>query len=317
MSPNVKVGISMIDAHAGGIGGLSVSLGFVKNLNKSNLNLERYSLNSCQIEDILVLVAGTSSCLMASSKTAKCINGIWGPYYEAMCPEYWLNEAGQSASGKLIDHLVKTHPAYKEYKENKPIFDHLNDILLDLAVRQGLTCESISLLTKSIHIYPDFHGNRSPIADSNMLGSICGLNFDVGLENLALVYLACVQALAYQTKQIITQMNLHGFNFKLITIIGGLAKNKMYCQLHSDICGIPVVVPDQSDSTVLLGAAIAGASNLTESVQFNDLLNQFSQHSDSKILLPNETLKSYHESKYKVFLKMIDDQLTYRKLMSS
>jgi len=73
LSQKVKIGVSMIDAHAGGVGGLSVTFGFLK-----NLSFEKYFSSQCQIEDILVLVAGTSSCLMASSKSPKVIDGIWG-----------------------------------------------------------------------------------------------------------------------------------------------------------------------------------------------------------------------------------------------
>lgn len=48
---------------------------------------------------------------MVSTKEAYCVPGIWGPYYNAMIPGMWLNEAGQSVTGKLIDHLIETHPA--------------------------------------------------------------------------------------------------------------------------------------------------------------------------------------------------------------
>jgi len=39
------------------------------------------------------------------------VNGVWGPYYSAMVPGFWLNEGGQSATGKLLDHVIDTHPA--------------------------------------------------------------------------------------------------------------------------------------------------------------------------------------------------------------
>lgn len=39
------------------------------------------------------------------------VNGVWGPYYGAMVPGMWLLEGGQSATGKLIDHVIGTHPA--------------------------------------------------------------------------------------------------------------------------------------------------------------------------------------------------------------
>ncbi len=310
LSSNLKVGVSMIDAHAGGVGGLSISMGFLHNLNLDG----EYFTAKCEIENILILVAGTSSCLMASSKTPNYINGIWGPYYEAMVPYYFLNEAGQSASGKLIDHLVRNHPSFKDYTETNSIFDKLNTILDEKASNLGLKANELSLLTKNIHIYPDFHGNRSPLADSQMVGSIVGLNFDIGLENLAVLYLECIQSLAYQTKQIINEMNM---NFKVMNIIGGLSKNKLYCQLHSDICQLPVIVTDNSEP-VLLGSAILGASNYFENIEFDQLLNKFSCYSakNTRIIHPNKSLDEFHKKKFKVFLKMLQDQRSYRDLMS-
>lgn len=48
---------------------------------------------------------------MAVSKEATFTPGIWGPYKNAMVPGMWLNEGGQSATGKLIDHIIESHPA--------------------------------------------------------------------------------------------------------------------------------------------------------------------------------------------------------------
>lgn len=54
----------------------------------------------------------------------------------------------------------------------------------------------VSLLTKDFHVWPDFHGNRSPLADPTMKGMIVGLTLNSNEDNLALLYLATMQALA-------------------------------------------------------------------------------------------------------------------------
>lgn len=74
------------------------------------------------------------------------------------------------------------------------IRSHLKNLLLKLAQAQGLS--DMSMLTKDFHVWPDFHGNRSPLADPTMKGMIIGLTIDRSEENLALLYLATLQALS-------------------------------------------------------------------------------------------------------------------------
>lgn len=63
-----------------------------------------------------------------------------------------------------------------------------------MAKAQGLS--DVGFLTKDLHVWPDFHGNRSPLADPNMRGMITGLSVNSSEENLALLYLATLQALS-------------------------------------------------------------------------------------------------------------------------
>ena len=59
----------------------------------------------------IAMIAGTSTCHMALSAEARPVPGVWGPYFGAVLPGLWLEEAGQSVSGALLDHIVALHSA--------------------------------------------------------------------------------------------------------------------------------------------------------------------------------------------------------------
>src|ERR1700674_3245956 len=96
------VGASLIDAHAGGVGTIG---GRVK------------SLESVDVCGRLAYIMGTSACIMATTVEPCFVPGVWGPYYSGMVPGFWLNEGGQSAAGAAIDHLIGSHPTYKQAVE--------------------------------------------------------------------------------------------------------------------------------------------------------------------------------------------------------
>lgn len=41
-------------------------------------------------------------CVQQLSQTPQFVPGVWGPCLSAMVPELWLNEGGQSATGRLV-----------------------------------------------------------------------------------------------------------------------------------------------------------------------------------------------------------------------
>lgn len=58
----------------------------------------------------VALIAGTSSCLVAMSERQMPPQPV-GPYWQAVLPGHWLVEGGQSATGALLDHIVRMHAA--------------------------------------------------------------------------------------------------------------------------------------------------------------------------------------------------------------
>lgn len=58
------------------------------------------------------------------------------------------------------------------------------------------------------------------------------------------------------TSLTLERQELHKISF--IYVSGGQAKNRALMQLLANVCGIPVVLPANSDASVVLGAAILG-----------------------------------------------------------
>jgi len=87
-----------------------------------------------------------------------------------------------------------------------------------------------------IEVYPDFSGNRSPLADANLRGSIHGLTLDADLDSLAFVYYATMEAIGHQTEHIIDSLNEAGHQIKSIFMSGGQCKNKLLIQTIAKYC---------------------------------------------------------------------------------
>ena len=297
-----KVGASAIDAHAGGIGGIGADLG--EGVPDDAALLSR-----------LALIGGTSSCHMAVSAGPCFVPGVWGPYYAAMVPGLWLNEGGQSATGSLVDHVITTHAAFAEADREArargcTIYERLNDRLAEMAASLAFP----ALLTAGLHVQPDFHGNRSPRADATLRGMVSGLSLSASLDDLALQYLATVQAVAYGTRHIIETMRQGGYTIDTILACGGGTKNPVFLREHADATGCRVVLPREPEA-VLLGAAVLGA---VAGGAYPGVREAMAVMSAAGSVIPpgSPDVQAFHRNKYAVFLRMHEDQLAYRDLMT-
>jgi len=282
------VGVSLIDAHAGGVGVLS----------------------SDAVSTGLAIISGTSACHMACTENATFVPGLWGPYEDAMVPEFWLNEGGQTAAGRAIDILVRNHPAYSSLSgssHNKKIAS-LNKLLLSGE-------SDYRLLGKDVHVYPDLHGNRSPLADPDMRGMITGVSLNHGsMKSLLQIYVATLQSLALSSKMIVDEMNRHRLKpITSIYICGGLTNNELYIQCHADVFQTDIHVRDSCAMT--LGSAMVGAC---ASGHFSSLLQCMeSMHENQPMRYsPNPDFADFYQRKFQVFLAMAQHEKQYRNLMS-
>ncbi|KAM9720320.1 FGGY carbohydrate kinase domain-containing protein [Menidia menidia] len=305
LNPGTAVGGSLIDAHAGGLGVIGADVrGF-------QLPCEHRPITSR-----MAMICGTSSCHMAISEQPLFVPGVWGPYPSAMVPGLWLNEGGQSATGRLIEHVVKGHAAFARLQEQaqqrvpftgENIYSYLNDHLALMA------SSAVDLLGSSLHVWPDFHGNRSPLADPTLKGMVIGLTLSQTLDDLALLYLATIQALAMGTLHILEAMKEAGHDIRTLFLCGGLSKNPLFVQIHANATGLPVVLPDQMEA-VLVGAAVLGACASRDYNNIQEAMEKMAKV--GRVVQPHRELDSFYERKYKVFLQMFSHQREYQALMS-
>ncbi len=283
----VAVAVGAIDAHAGGIG-----------------------IMGSRPEETIAVIAGTSTCHMAVRKTATFVSGVWGPYYEAMVPGYWLNEGGQSSTGSLIDHIIQSSSFYKQLeaealKKGCTVYQLLNEEVLRLEEQNGF-------ITKDFHVLGYHLGNRSPRANPTLRGMISGLSLQNGFSELAKTYLAALQSISYGTRHIIETMNNAGHSISTIHMCGGGSKNPLWVREHADATGCDVVLSKESDAVILGSAMLAG----TASGDYNHLTDAMSAMSSTGMVVkPRQFMKSFHEKKYQIFLRMHDDQINYQNMM--
>lgn len=293
----VKVGVGIIDAHAGGIG----LLGHCAKLGLKDRN---------QWNKALALIGGTSTCHMATSSEPRFIPGVWGPYWGAMIPDMWLNEGGQSATGSLIDYVIKNNSNYQDLEElaektHTDIYQVLN---------QEVSRYGGPEWTKDIHVLPYHHGNRSPRADVHARGMMVGLTLNQSISEVAKHYYATLQAIAYGTRHIIEVMNEKGYQISDIYMCGGHTKNQLFVQEHADITGCNIYLPEEREA-VLLGTAIlaAVAANKYRSVQ--EAMPQMSKVGE--VIRPNFNNKKYHDARYRIFKLMYEQFKEIRALSNS
>ncbi len=304
--PGIPVGVSIIDAHAGGIGLLGVGLD---------------SASPEALEQRLALIGGTSSCHMAVSREPLFIPGVWGPYYSAMLPGLWLSEGGQSATGALIDHTIQSHARHAELlglakERNVSVYALLNERLdalyAELVAREPGAFPG--LLTCELHVLPDHHGNRSPRADPTLRGMISGLKLSATIDSLALVYYATIQAIAHGTRHIVDVLNANGYAIDTLVACGGDSKNPVFLREHADATGCRLLLPEEPEA-VLLGAAVLGAVAARGHSSVLDAMRAMTR--PARVVEPEGgEVARYHEARHRVFQRLYSDQMAYRALMT-
>ena len=286
--PGTPVGCSLIDAHAGAIGtiGSRDAEGGIPD------PTER-----------LALIMGTSACIMATTRQACFVPGLWGPYFEALLPGFWLNEGGQSAWGAAIDYLMRHHASWGEVcraatAEGLDPLESLERRIL----KHWTSLSAVAYTARNLHVLPDFLGNRSPFADANVRGAVLGLDLDGDIASLERLYVAGLCGLGYATAEVVEALAAKGVAAHTMVVSGGASRSPLVRQVIADTTGLTIGVSGTPEP-VLLGSAMLGAVAAGRYSTIEEAMPALSSLAGSVTPAKGE-VATFHEAKRRVFDQM-------------
>ena len=106
-----------------------------------------------------------------------------------------------------------------------------------------------------VHVVPAFAGLGAPYWDPEARGAILGLSRDSGIAEIVT---ATLQAVAYQTRDLVEAMSEDGIVPSVIRVDGGMVSNDWFLEFLAGILAVPVERPENIESTVLGAAYLAG-----------------------------------------------------------
>ncbi len=109
--------------------------------------------------------------------------------------------------------------------------------------------------TAGVYMVPAFVGLGTPYWDPNARGSIFGLTRGSGRAHIVR---ACLEAICYQTADVIDAMAEDTGSLNTIRVDGGASANDFIMEFQSDILGRSIIRPENVESTATGAAFLAG-----------------------------------------------------------
>jgi len=274
---SVPVSIGLIDAESGALGVLG--RGFRAEMNRT-----------------IALIGGTSTSYMCWAEDERRINGVWGPFKDAVFPGFWMHEAGQSLSGAALDAVLLNHPAGPR-RVCASGHAEAAQAVLDLLAAEG------PAFAARRHIVPDWLGNRAPLGDGAVRALATGLGEDHSRRSFLEQYYAIARALVLQSRHIIEHLNRHGYAIDRCALAGGHLRNPLLVWLYRNALGVECVVCDSAEP-VLLGTAMVAAVTAGFAP---DLFAALDAMAPAQRSLPADPAwRAAHDAAYRVYLRLFD-----------
>jgi len=108
---------------------------------------------------------------------------------------------------------------------------------------------------RGVYLVPAFTGLGAPYWRADVTASWTGLTLATGRAELAR---AVLEAVAYQTYDLLMAMQADGAVLQRLQVDGGMVNNSWFCQFLADLLQLPVMRPLQTETTAFGVALLAG-----------------------------------------------------------
>jgi L-ribulokinase len=275
LCPQTPVGVPIIDAHCGVIGGGVTKPGE------------------------MMLIVGTSFCHHVLSEKEADVYGVCGMVKEGILPGYFAYEAGQSGGGDIYGWFTKNciPERYEAEAREKGMGIHqlLCDKLKDYKAGQS-----------GLIALDWFNGVRSPLADYNLNGLLLGMDLQTKPEE---IYMVLIEATGFGTRLIVEEFEKANVTIDSIVLSGGIPlKNPMLVQVYADILTREISVC-QSSQAAAMGAAILGVAAAPSEVTGYDSLVEIIEKigkCGDKVYYPNEKNNMIYNKLYEEYQMLLE-----------
>lgn len=275
LCPNTPVGVPMIDAHCGVLGG---------GVTKSGE---------------MMIVVGTSFCHHVMSEKEADVYGVCGMVKDGILPGRFAYEAGQSGGGDIYAWFTKNCIPEKYELEAREKGMGIHQLLCD-KLKDYKTGQS------GLVALDWFNGVRSPLADYNLNGLLLGMNLQTKPEE---IYMALIEATGFGTRLIVEEFEKADVAIDSIVLSGGIPlKNPMLVQVYADILKREISVC-QTAQAGAMGAAMLGiaaaSSQVTGYSNLIEIIENIGKSGD-KVYYPNEENIAAYDKLYEEYKTLLE-----------
>ncbi len=194
----------------------------------------------------LALITGSSTLLIGITEKEIHAPGLFGSFPDALLPGPQVLEAGQVSTGSVVKWFTSgfAGPQITERaaREGRAVYDVLNE-----------QARSLPPGSEGLVVLEHWQGNRTPWTDPWSRGVIRGLTLR---HTPAHVYRAILEGIACGTQVILRRMEEQGVQVDSIVACGGATRSDLWMQIHADISGRRISIPEE-EQAVTLGSGIA------------------------------------------------------------